>query len=81
MKIKVDRVLYWLSIVRPITDIILGAWKGIEAFLKDEKLAKEKLFIESQVEDRQGLLPSELNDFQKIDYYFNEKEKENGKKL
>lgn len=78
MKIKVNKVLYWLSIVRPITDIILGAWKGIEAFLKEEKMAKEKQSFEFQAEDRDGVLPAELDDFQKIDYYFNTKEKSNG---
>lgn len=79
MKIKVKTVLYWLSIVRPITDIILGAWKGIEAFLKDEQLAKENESIGNLPEDMDGKLPADLDDFQKIDYYFNRKEKLNGK--
>lgn len=79
MKITVKTVLYWLSIVRPITDIILGAWKGIEAFLKDEKLANEKESFGELSPDMEGKLPSDMSDFQKIDYYFKRKEKLNGK--
>lgn len=77
MKIKVQKVLYWLSIVRPITDIILGAWKGIEAFLKEEKLAKEKESIGNMGSDVDGKLPDGLTDFQKIDLFFNRKDKNN----
>lgn len=78
MKIRVKTVLYWLSIVRPITDIILGAWKGIEAFLKDEKLANENESIGDMSSDMGGKLPEFLTDGQKIDYYFNKKENKNG---
>lgn len=79
MKIKVNKVLYWLSIIRPITDIILGAWKGIEAFLKNEKLAKEQELLDNLVEDVPGRLPVDLTDDEKIDYYFNRKDNLNGK--
>lgn len=46
MKIKVKTVLYWLSIVRPMADVIIGAVKGvIDAWRQinsDERLAKER---------------------------------------
>lgn len=45
MKIKLNTILYWLSIVRPIADIVLGAVKGIADTWKqinsDERKAKE----------------------------------------
>lgn len=45
MKIKLKTVLYWLSVVRPIADIVIGAVKGIVGAIQqiksDEQLAKE----------------------------------------
>lgn len=46
MKIRIKTVLYWLSVVRPITDIVIGAIKGvygaIQQIKSDEQLAKEQ---------------------------------------
>ena len=46
MKIKIKTVLYWLSVVRPIADIVIGAVKGvigaIQQIKSDEQLAKER---------------------------------------
>lgn len=45
MKIKIKNVLYWLSVVRPIADIVIGAVKGIigaiQQIRSDEQYAKE----------------------------------------
>lgn len=45
MKVKIKTVLYWLSIVRPIADIVIGAVKGvigaIQQIRSDEQYAKE----------------------------------------
>lgn len=46
MKIKIKNILYWLSVVRPIADIVIGAVKGIVGAIQqiksDEQLAKER---------------------------------------
>lgn len=46
MKIKLKTVLYWLSVVRPIADIVIGAVKGIVGAIQqiksDEQLAEER---------------------------------------
>lgn len=46
MKIKLKTVLYWLSVVRPIADIVIGAVKGIVGAIQqiksDEQLAQER---------------------------------------
>lgn len=43
---KIKTVLYWLSVVRPIADIVIGAVKGIVGAIQqirsDEHLAKER---------------------------------------
>lgn len=46
MRVKIKTVLYWLSVVRPIADIVIGAVKGvigaIQQIKSDEQLAKER---------------------------------------
>lgn len=55
IKVKIKTVLYWLSVVRPIADIVIGAVKGIADAWKqinsDERLAKEReqLKIDTQL--------------------------------
>lgn len=43
---KLKTILYWLSLVRPIADILIGAWKGVIATVQDtreaERLAQER---------------------------------------
>lgn len=50
MKIKIKNILYWLSVVRPIADIVIGAVKGvigaIQQIKSDEQLAKEREQLE-----------------------------------
>lgn len=45
MKIKIKTVLYWLSIVRPMADVIIGAVKGVidawKQINSDERKAQE----------------------------------------
>lgn len=36
-KIKVKDLVYWLSIVRPITDILVGTWRGISLAISNAK--------------------------------------------
>lgn len=46
LKVKIKTVLYWLSVVRPIADIVIGAVKGIVGAIQqirsDEQLEKER---------------------------------------
>lgn len=61
-------VLYWLSIIRPITDILIGTWKGIvqaiQAVKSDEDYKKQL---------------AEFERAQEVPYY-NESEEYNGRK-
>lgn len=47
---KIKTVLYWLSVVRPIADIVIGAVKGvigaIQQIRSDEQLANEREMFE-----------------------------------
>ncbi len=61
-------VLYWLSIIRPVTDILIGTWKGIvqaiQAVRSDEDYQKQL---------------AEFEKAQEVPYY-NESEEYNGRK-
>lgn len=41
MKIRAKTVFYWLSVVRPLVDVLVGTWKGIEAYVQNVKKAQE----------------------------------------
>lgn len=78
MQVKIKKVLYWLSIVRPIADILIGTWKGIQAVLSNEKLANDKLYMAEMHPDDPEKRPEGMTDSEYIDYFFNKKGKNNG---
>lgn len=84
---KVKQVLYWLSIVRPIADILIGTWEGIKAAVQN---AKASDYIDSKKQAVDALEPDDDNlrsfldaqkgigtkrDFDVIDDYFSKKGK------
>ena len=78
MQVKIKKVLYWLSIIRPIADILIGTWKGIQAVISNEQLAETKQYMEELLTDDPEKRPEGMTDSEYIDYFFNKKGKKNG---
>lgn len=62
MSRKLRTVLYWLSIVRPIADILLGAWKGVVMTIQNDR-EYERRMREIALLEEQLKVPS-LKDYQ-----------------
>ena len=85
MKIKIKTVLYWLSIIRPITDILIGTWSGIKAAIQNAKAsdyyeAKKVGFTDlvSDMDTERSFVDASKSvgtssDFAVIDDYFSKK--------
>lgn len=68
MKIRAKTVFYWLSVVRPLVDVLVGTWKGIEAYIQNVKKAQE-LEVEQEcfdaLDDLPQFLTQEIEDYGK----------------